>query len=292
MSDSYVDEAWQCIRQALDEDWSIATAATLTSGSLSLRVVRGGAWQQVGQNVGRDVCESADALPAACRDLLDCLLPLVARRGGLAIAQLGQSLDGRIATDSGASHYINGLASRVHLHRLRSLVDGVLVGAGTVAADDPQLSVRHVMGRNPCRVVFDPRGRLDSGHRVFQSGEAPTLHLVGHGAPVLRGVGGHVERLELPAGAQGVTPRAILEALAERGLARVLVEGGGVTVSRFVEADVLHRLHLLVAPLLIGSGRPGLRLPPIDSLDQARRPPSRCFPLGDDTLFDLRLLDA
>lgn len=284
MSDSCVDDAWQCIRQALDEDWSVAATATLSSGSLTLRVARGGAWQSVGKSAGD--------LPAACRDLLDCLLPLVARCGGLAIAQLGQSLDGRIATHSGASHYINGLESRVHLHRLRALVDGVLVGAGTVAADDPQLSVRHVAGRNPCRVVFDPRGRLAAGHRVFQSDEAPTLHLVAHGAPRLAGVGRHVERLELPAGPQGVTPRAILIALAERGLTRVLIEGGGVTVSRFVGADVLHRLHLLVAPLLIGSGRPGLRLPPIDTLDQARRPPSRCFPCGDDTLFDLRLLDV
>lgn len=288
MSDSYVDEAWRCIRQALAEEWSITSAVTLSSGPLSLRVARGGAWQEVGRLAGND----ADALPEACRELLDCLLPLTARRGGLAIAQLGQSLDGRIATDSGASHYINGLASRVHLHRLRALVDGVLVGAGTVAADDPQLSVRHVEGRNPWRVVLDPRGRLGAGYHVFQSGEAPTLHLVGRGAPRLAGVGAHVERLELPAGAQGVTPRAILDALAERGLARVLIEGGGATVSRFVEADVLHRLHLLVAPLLIGSGRAGLSLPPIDSLDQARRPPSRCFPLGDDTLFDLRLRDA
>nr|WP_136064432.1 RibD family protein [Halomonas sp. EAR18] len=285
MSDSCIDEAWQCIRLALDEDWSVTATATLSSGSLSLRVARGGAWQSSRQG---DLGE----LPVACRELLDCLLPLVARRGGLAIAQLGQSLDGRIATHNGASHYINGLASRVHLHRLRALVDGVLVGAGTVAADDPQLSVRHVEGRNPCRVILDPRGRLAASHRVFQSGEVPTLHLVGQGAPVLTGVGRHVERFELPAGPAGASPEAILAALAERGLRRVLIEGGGVTVSRFVDADVLHRLHLLVAPLLIGSGRPGLALPPIDSLDRARRPPSRCFCCGDDTLFDLRLLDA
>ncbi|MBZ9560271.1 MULTISPECIES: RibD family protein [unclassified Modicisalibacter] len=279
MDDSLLDAAWRGVRRAREHDWSRSTVARIDTGVGAIEVRRGGDW-------------SADAVwPAGACALLDSLLPLVARCGGLAIAQLGQSLDGRIATESGASHYINGLASRVHLHRLRALVDAVLVGAGTVAADDPQLTVRHVEGANPWRVVCDPRGRLDVRRDVFQTAAAPTLHLVGRGAPPLVGAGAHVERLELPAGPRGIEPRAVLDALAERGLTRVLVEGGGVTVSRFVEADVLHRLHLLVAPLLIGSGRPGLALTPIDTLDAARRPPARTFPCGDDTLFDLRLLD-
>ncbi|WP_372609970.1 dihydrofolate reductase family protein [Halomonas sp.] len=78
-------------------------------------------------------------------------------------------------------------------------------------------------------------------------------------------------------------------AIAQLGLRRVLIEGGGVTVSRFLEAGVLHRLHLLLAPLLIGSGRPGLAMAPIATLDEARRPLARTFRCGDDTLFDLDL---
>src|SRR5437763_1488944 len=85
----------------------------------------------------------------------------------MVVAQLGQSLDGRIATESGHSHYINGLEGLAHLHRLRALVDAVVVGVGTVIADDPQLTVRRVSGPQPARVVIDPSGRLPGSARVL-----------------------------------------------------------------------------------------------------------------------------
>lgn len=223
------------------------------------------------------------------RELLECLAPLATRPGRLAIAQLGQSLDGRIATESGHSHYVNGPQSLVHLHRLRALVDAVVVGAGTVEADDPQLTVRHVGGPQPVRVLLDPRGRVAPGRRVLRDPEAPTLHLHGEGACPAGSAAAHVTRLALPLTGGGFAPAALLEALADQGLERVLIEGGGVTVSRFLEAGVLHRLHLLMAPLLIGSGRPGLSMTPIATLAEARRPASRTFRCGDDTLFDLDL---
>ena len=84
----------------------------------------------------------------------------------------------------------------------------------------------------------------------------------------------------------------LLRWLREAGYRRVLVEGGGVTVSRFLQAGALDRLHVMVAPMLIGSGRPGLVLPPIETLDEAIRPASRCFACGVDTLFDLDLRAA
>ena len=84
-------------------------------------------------------------------------------------------------------------------------------------------------------------------------------------------------------------PAAVLRWLSEAGYRRVLVEGGGVTVSRFLQAGALDRLHVMVAPMLIGPGRPGLVLPPIETLDEAIRPASRCFACGVDTLFDLDL---
>src|SRR5215470_8789505 len=95
--------------------------------------------------------------------------PLRATPSGrpMVVGQIGQSLDGRIATPSGHSCYINGPEGIAHLHRLRALVDAVVVGAGTVRADDPQLTVRCVTGPNPVRVVIDPRGTLPAQSRAF-----------------------------------------------------------------------------------------------------------------------------
>src|SRR5688572_28150657 len=87
--------------------------------------------------------------------------------GLVVIGQIGQSLDGRIATPTGHSHYINGPAGIAHLHRLRALVDAVVVGVGTALADDPQLTVRRVSGPQPVRVVVDPRGRLPGTARLL-----------------------------------------------------------------------------------------------------------------------------
>ena len=95
--------------------------------------------------------------PAAA-DMLACLMPLATAGDGFVIGQIGQSLDGRICTESGDSHYVNGDAALTHLHRLRALVDCVLVGVGTVVADHPQLTVRRVTGPNPVRAVLDPGG--------------------------------------------------------------------------------------------------------------------------------------
>lgn len=240
---------------------------------------------------GAPTWPAPETLSPDARNLLDIFEPLVMSRGPLVIGQLGQSLDGRIATENGASHYINGEAARVHLHRLRAVVDAVLIGVGTLNADDPRLTVRHVQGPNPVRVILDPEGRANPQSHIFHDRTAPVLHVRRTGA-----AGGHrlhgpeVETIELPGDAVfGLHPLAVLEALAARGMARVLVEGGGLTVSRFLQAGALQRLHIMVAPMLIGSGRPGICLPPIDTLDAALRPSCRVFACGEDSLFDLAL---
>nr|WP_290981166.1 RibD family protein [Halomonas sp.] len=231
------------------------------------------------------------AITPATTELLDCLTPLVSRDSWV-IAQLGQSLDGRIATESGHSHYINGQESLVHLHRLRALVDAVVIGAGTASADNPQLTVRHVTGANPTRVVLDPRGRVPFDIKLFHTDSAPTLHLVGPDAK-LAPPSATVQRCVLPLNDQGqFAPGDVIKLLNQHGLRRILVEGGGVTVSQFIEAGVIDRLHLLVAPLLIGSGRPGLQMTPVETLESALRPTMRRFCCGDDTLFDVLLCAA
>src|SRR2546430_161312 len=99
------------------------------------------------------------------------------------IAQMGQSLDGRIAAPTGHSHYINGMAGRTHLHRLRALVDAIVVGVQTVLADDPQLTVRLVRGPSPARVVLDPNGRMAANARVLAEDGARRLIITSAESP-------------------------------------------------------------------------------------------------------------
>jgi diaminohydroxyphosphoribosylaminopyrimidine deaminase / 5-amino-6-(5-phosphoribosylamino)uracil reductase len=215
------------------------------------------------------------------------LIPCPAPGQRLVIAQLGQTLDGRIATVTGASKYINGREALDHLHRLRAHVDAVLVGVGTVAADDPSLTVRRCAGASPARVVIDPSGRMPGDARMLRDGQAPVIVVTAPGMPVPEGA----EALRLPAPGGRICPAAIVEALALRGLTRVLVEGGADTLARFIEAGAVDLLHILVAPMIIGSGKEGLRLAPVDKLDQALRPVTRVHVFGDgDVLFtcDLR----
>ncbi|MBX2801102.1 MAG: RibD family protein [Myxococcales bacterium] len=204
------------------------------------------------------------------------------------LAHLAQSLDGRIALPHGESQWISGSEDLEHTHCLRALADAVVVGALTVQRDDPQLTVRHVAGPSPLRVVLDPNLRLDGTQRIFSDESAPTLWVKGSVA----GSGEeepHVKVIGLPCTEGLMHPATLLDALAERGVKRVLVEGGGVTVSRFLQAGCVDRLHLVVAPLLMGEGRPALSLPLAETLARCPRPATRVEPLGNDWLFDCDL---
>src|SRR5215469_14839210 len=127
---------------------------------------------------GRALALPADA-PAAVAALVALYLPYarVPRGRSFAVAHLGQSLDGRIATTAGASRWVTGEADLLHTHRMRALADAVVVGAGTVRHDDPQLTVRRCLGGQPVRVVIDSERRLGADYRVFQDGAAPTVVL-------------------------------------------------------------------------------------------------------------------
>ena len=226
----------------------------------------------------------------AAEHLLALYAPLCSAESieAFVIGHVGQSLDGQIATRTGASRYITGGENLTHVHRLRALVDAVVVGASTVEFDDPQLTTRLVSGRSPVRVVIDPNLRLPLDRRVFTDGAVRTLVVCAEDAPFDRRQ--HPAELVPVARNAGVLPpRAITEALRRRGLRRLLVEGGGITVSRFIEARALDRLHVTIGPLFVGSGRPGIVLPGIDRMDQALRPVTRRFELGPDVLFDCRL---
>ena len=263
-------DAWRLVLQ-------LAAAGDASGRAGPLALAADGGWQCTGKYT-----------PEA-ESVFEIFLPLVAARAQasrtMVVALLGQSLDGRIATLSGHSHYVNCDAALLHLHRMRALADAVIVGAGTVALDDPQLTVRRCEGTTRLRVVVDPDGRAPTDRKVFKDGRAPTL--LARCAPGNDAAG--LDTLIVPRKDEAMDIEALLAALYARGVRLALVEGGGRTVSHFMTSGRVDRLQLAVAPMVIGSGRPSIALPPIDKLDDALRPPTRRFALGADTLFECRL---
>lgn len=218
--------------------------------------------------------------PGAAEELTHRYGYLAGAVGQIVVGQLRQSLDGFIASRSGDSGFHEDRGDSGHLQRLRALADAVVVGASTVLAEDCTLAVEDVPGSSPMRVVLDTAARVEPGARVLADDGVPTLWIVAHDAVVPEGLPSSVEVVRLPP--DDLSPRRILEILQARGLWKVLVEGGGNTVSRFLEAGLLDRLYLTTAPVLVGDGVPGIRFTGSDALAEARTAPVRRFVFGQD----------
>ena len=256
--------------------------SNLPANFASIADVPDAVWAAI-RSAARDGDELSIAVAKPWRDLFSPLC-----RPDLVIGQLGQSLDGRIATPAGHSHYINGPKAIIHLHRLRALVDAVVVGVGTAIADDPMLTVRHVEGKNPARIVIDPTGRIPSHAKPLTPDG--TRRCILTKANHQLDVADDIEIVPVRVGADGrFDPVDLIAVLNGLGFRKILIEGGAATLSAFIGARCLDRLHLVVAPLIIGSGQIGLVLPPIEKLDAAIRPPTGIFQLGSDVLFDCAL---
>lgn len=210
-------------------------------------------------------------------------------RHPLVLAQIGQSLDGRIATASGDARDVSGPDGLTHLHRLRALVEGVVIGVRTALHDHPRLTVRRCAGGNPARIVIDPQGRLpDDAMPLRDDG---SRRILVQGTDRARPAG--IEVLRLPSRAGWIDPAAILAALRDAGLSSLLVEGGGRTIAGFLESELIDRLLVTVAPVIIGAGPQGLTTrSPVERLAEAMRPETRVFSLGSDILFDCAMHGA
>ncbi|CAN5868103.1 bifunctional diaminohydroxyphosphoribosylaminopyrimidine deaminase/5-amino-6-(5-phosphoribosylamino)uracil reductase RibD [soil metagenome] len=200
------------------------------------------------------------------------------------------SLDGRVTAADGSSRWLTSAPARRHAHGLRGQVDAMLVGSGTVLADDPQLTVRldGWTGPPPLRVVLDGRARCPATARVFDR-EAPSLALVAPDArdDALRAADVTVAAVKTGAGGQ-LDPIAVLEELWNRGVRSVLVEGGPTIMSAFVDAGVFDRLVIYVAPLLLGDGGlPLLRGGPATLGDAERFVLDQIDHVGDDAVLQL-----
>jgi len=287
------DAAWSIVQAAADKadelagaDQTAAFAATLDGQLVPVPI--GDAAAVV---VWRPGSGWEAAVPAgdARRAIIDLYLPLCSAIAGrpITIGHIGQSLDGFIAMQSGESHWITGEQNLLHMHRLRALCDAVVVGAGTVAADDPQLTTRLVAGSSPLRVILDPGRRLSADHRVFTDAEAETLYVCARSRTGPdEGQIGRATILGVAGEGDGIDVADVMRHLRVRGCRRVFVEGGGVTVSMFLDANLLDRLHITVAPVLIGDGKPAIRFPPPIALSDCPRPSYRVFRMGGDVLFD------
>lgn len=188
--------------------------------------------------------------------------------------KLAQSLDGRLAARTGHSQWVTGAAARLEAHRLRATHDAIMVGSGTALHDDPRLTCRlpGVLGRDPVRVVVDRRLRLPVTSALARTArEVPVWVYTGGDADP-----GHLEALRalgveaFPLDDTGLV--TVLGRLAARGVTRLLVEGGSVLAGAFVRQGLVDRLHVAVAPTLIGGdGLPALAALGLDRVSDAPR---------------------
>jgi diaminohydroxyphosphoribosylaminopyrimidine deaminase/5-amino-6-(5-phosphoribosylamino)uracil reductase len=198
-----------------------------------------------------------------------------------------QSIDGRIATQSGDSQWIGNKANLMHAHRLRAVHDGILVGANTVRRDRPNLTVRLCEGPDPVRIILAGRHSISEESLKRLNGETPTWILC-TGATEMQPVGG-VEWVALPGSpsAQIVGVPEIVQCLKARGVHSLMIEGGSFTVSQFLAGGEVNELEIHVAPIVMGSGISSLRLPEIDRLSEAPQFKVRQYMLDGEHLYCL-----
>lgn len=243
-----------------------------------------------GVSVGTGVLEPE------CRRLNEAFVHHVRTDRPLITLKVAQTLDGFVATNKGDARWVSGEASRARVHRWRSELDGVLVARGTAERDDPALTVRHVEGRQPTRIVLDRTGQLSPSLRLFTDGFADrTVAVIGPDvqpayADALRATGGHV--VEIPEYKGRLDLGTLLDRLGHdsgtggRPMQSLLVEAGpGLATSLFRE-HLVDRFFLFIAPKLLGEGIPALHALGIERMRDARTfAESRWEQVDDDMLF-------
>jgi diaminohydroxyphosphoribosylaminopyrimidine deaminase/5-amino-6-(5-phosphoribosylamino)uracil reductase len=232
---------------------------------------------------GMDV--EVGVLPERCRRLNEAFLHHVETGRPLVTLKVAQTLDGNVATTAGDSRWISGKAARTLVHRWRSELDGVLVGSGTARSDDPRLTVRHVDGRQPVRLVLDRTGTLPADRTLFTDAHAgQTVAVLGEDrdrpayADALTGAGGTVLRVPEVEGGDGephLDLKALLRRLGKDGgretepMQSLLVEAGPGLATALFRRDLVDRYFCFVAPKLVGTGTPTLGDLGVASMNQA-----------------------
>lgn len=169
------------------------------------------------------------------------------------ILNAAMSIDGKIATRDGRSK-LSSTKDLIRVHKLRSCVDAIIVGRRTILVDDPSLTVRHVKGKNPVRVIIDPLAKISPRSKiVITSQKIPTILAVSERAPKKRVSALTKKGLEVIAvGNHHVGLKKLLSVLEKRGMKRVLLEGGGVTNWNFFKEKLIDEIIVTVSPFVVG----------------------------------------
>jgi len=169
------------------------------------------------------------------------------------ILSAATSIDGKIATRSGFSH-MSSKQDSIRLHKLRSKVDAILVGKNTVLRDNPLLTVRHIKGKNPIRVVLDSKGSISKNSNILQtSNKIPTIIAVSKTIPK-----SNLKKLQrfpvevIITGKKSVNIKSLLRKLSDKKIETILVEGGGTVNWEFVKNNLFDELIVTISPFLIG----------------------------------------
>lgn len=235
-------------------------------------------------------------LEKECRRFNEAFIHHVRTARPLVSLKMAQTLDARIAGASGASRWISGESSRQRVHHWRATMDGVMVGTATAAQDDPALTVRHVEGRQPIRVVLDRSGRLDPNLQIFTDDHVRhTVVFTASNARLayekaIERLGARVRRV--PDTENGLNLRAVLKELGRDGgadgrpMQSLLVEGGASLAASLLREDLADRLYLFIAPKVLGSGRLSIDDIGIEEMDEALTFAQHEWEMiGDDALF-------
>ena len=213
---------------------------------------------------------------------LNILIPILRKNKKLVIAQIGQSIDGRIALKNGNSHYINNPKSIIYLHCLRSISDAIIVGSNTIKKDNPLLTTRKIKGRNPKRIIIDGSLSLNNKYKIFNDGNENIIFTKSNKKIILNN--STIIRLK-----EKNFTRKLIAQLKKLKYKNILVEGGSKTISELINNKYIDILQFMIAPILIGSGINSLNLKEISNLEKAIRPKYNFNVLENEIIVNLFL---
>jgi diaminohydroxyphosphoribosylaminopyrimidine deaminase/5-amino-6-(5-phosphoribosylamino)uracil reductase len=194
-----------------------------------------------------------------CRELNEHYFKFIKSGIPYVTVKYAQTLDGRIATKTGNSQWISSEALRAYVHRLRAVNDCIMVGVGTVIADDPQLTVRYVKGRNPLRVIVDSKLRIPLKSSVLKGNNshlttiATTSKAPSRKVTAVKNLGAEVLVVKKDKNGR-VSLRDLLRELGKKGIASVMVEGGSDIITSLLKANLVDKMIILTAPKIMGKG--------------------------------------